>query len=282
MKKMITSGSFARVLMAMAVLVPGVRGGEGDRDEGGGGSGQTGADGAPVENTPLTVGITHGPNREALEFFAAYLSRELGARIVWVSVEKAGRKGDRFRVTPVQGISELQHCDVILSNLHRTCATPVELRILKRIFTTKPVVGLRRSHHGFQNWMEADHEVFGVRFGSDYKGEDVRLVLAGEAGENTIVKGFTPDNPESGIYKHFDPEPDVIPLIVGSPAGKPVHPQTWIRVVKRADDLEQRVFYTRYGPDDLRRPGVRDMVVRAILWAVGRESLVAVAPTPPD
>jgi len=35
---------------------------------------------------------------------------------------------------------------------------------------------------------------------------------------------------------------------------------------------DKRAFYTRYDPDDLKDPGVRDMVIRAIFWAAGEEA----------
>ena len=47
-------------------------------------------------------------------------------------------------------------------------------------------------------------------------------------------------------------------------------PQTWQRIVKARGD--QRVFYTRYDPNDVSKyPEVRDLVVEALFWAANRD-----------
>jgi len=176
--------------------------------------------------------------------------------VEWVRAEKSRNE----QATPFSGLENLEEADVILSNLYRTWAPPEQLETLKKHFKSKPVVGMRKAHHGFQNWLEADQEVFGVDYRGHYrhnKRDEDSMWIVAEKKDHALVKGRKPLMPAGGLYRHTDIADDVEVLMVGGPAGDDM-PQTWLR---EADG--RRVFYTRYDPEDLADDGVRDLVIRA-------------------
>lgn len=226
---------------------------------------------APGTSQPLKVALVVTVGKEPLSKFQKYLESNYAVQCSWVEAPRAepGKTKDEFQPTPFTGLEALAGCDVIVSSLYRTWAPPEQLAEIKRHFTTKPVVGLRQAHHGFQNWLEADREVYGVTYKGHYFGPNIKVAVVEDRRDHPIVKGFVPTMPAGGIYQHLDPEKDVEVLIVGSPEGKDPLPQTWMRV---NSVRTQRVFYTRYDADDVAtREGVRDMVVRALFWAAGRD-----------
>jgi len=213
---------------------------------------------------PLRVAIALGPGKKPLEKFARH--REKNYHIQCEFVEAAKAKNEQ--PTPFQNLQALEDCDVIVSNLYRTWAPPDELTKLKKHFRNKPVVGLRKAHHGFQNWLQADQEVCGVDYRGHYFGKNVSLKFAEGAERSPLLAELEIFLPAGGLYQHLDVREDVEVYLVGGPQDKQPLPQTWLRVVKSRDN--QRVFYTRYDPEDLDDPGVRTMVSRAIFWAAGK------------
>jgi hypothetical protein len=222
------------------------------------------------EVRPLRVAICLGPGRRPLAELDTYMEATYRVECDWVEAEKAKSQGGsgRFGDTPFSNLEALDRCDVILSNFYRTSAPEGQMPAIKRAFTTKPVVGLRKAHHGFQNWPAADREVFGVDYRGHYFGPELSQRIAEGQKNHPLVKGFDPILPAGGLYRHLEPAEDVVPLIEGAPKDRPLMAQTWLRV---NPETGQRVFYTRYDPDDLEDPGVRDMVIRAIFWAAGKD-----------
>jgi len=215
---------------------------------------------------PLKVLIALGPGKKPLAEFQKHLEANYHVTCRWMEAEKA--KNDQ--PTPFSGIEELDECDVILSNLYRTWAPPEQLKTLKKNFRSKPVVGLRKAHHGFQNWLEADREVFGVDYRGHYFGKDVRMWIVEEHEEHPFFQKLDDAFlPAGGLYQHLEPAADVEVYMLGGPEDKRPMLQTWSRVVEERGG--QRVFYTRYDPKDLAEPGVREMVIRALCWAAKRD-----------
>lgn len=236
--------------------------------------------GAPAQDAPkpaaapapLKVAFAVTLGQKPLAEFQKYLESNYAVQCTWVEAEKSkpGQTKGEFLPTPFKNLEALATCDVILSSLYRTAAPPEQLAEIKKRFTTKPVVGLRQAHHGFQNWLEADREVYGVTYKGHYFGPNITLAVVENRRDHPLVKGFAPTMPGGGIYQHLDPEKDVEVLIVGSPEGKERLPQTWLRVNA---ERKQRVFYTRYDTNDVAtQDGVRDLVVRALCWAAGRDA----------
>jgi len=226
---------------------------------------------APGTSQPLKVALVVTVGKESLSKFQKYLESNFAVQCSWVEAPRAepGKTKSEFQPTPFTGLEALVGCDVIVSSLYRTWAPPEQLAEIKRQFMSKPVVGLRQAHHGFQNWLEADREVYGVTYKGHYFGPNIKVAVVEERRDHPVVKGFVPTMPAGGIYQHLHPDKDVEVLIVGSPEGTDPLPQTWMWVNSART---QRVFYTRYDADDVAaKEGVRDMVVRALFWAAGRD-----------
>lgn len=226
----------------------------------------------PAERAPLRVAICFGPGKKQLDALAKHMESEYRVACSLIEAAKAEpKKGEEATPAPFQpGLEPLESADVIVSNLYRTWAPPEQLDVLKKHFTGKPVVGLRKAHHGFQNWLSADQEVFGVRYRGHYFGKEVTQTIVPKHAGNPLLKGLDVSKlPSGGLYGHSDLSPEVDVLIEGGPKDKPPMPQTWTRVDPKTG---RRVFYTRYDPDDIAKdPAVRDMVVRAIFWAAGKD-----------
>jgi len=228
------------------------------------------------ERGPLKVVIAAGQGKDQLLKYKAYLEQNFDVQVNVLEMESAKQdpKTKKHIETPCKGIEALADCDVIVSNLYRTWAPADQLDILKKYYRSKPVVGLRKAHHGFQNWLDADKEVFGVRYRGHYFGKNVTITLVDKHRDHPIFKGFKPFLPGGGLYQHTELAPDIEVYMTGGPEDQPAAPQVWSRVVKEEDN--RRVFYTRYDPSDLvKDAGVRDMVTRAIYWAAGREAAPA-------
>ena len=217
----------------------------------------------------LKVVIAAGPGQQPLGEFQKFLKARHQVECRWLRMEKAKREqgNESYAPTPAEGLPSLAWCDVILSNLYRTWAPPEQLTELRRQFRSKPVVGLRKAHHGFQNWPEADRDVFGVRYRGHYFGKNVTLRIVERRANDPLLENVEPKMPAGGLYKHIDLQPDVDVLMIGGPENSPPHPQMWRRIHAKTG---QRVIYTRYDPDDLSNASVRDMIVRSLFWAANR------------
>jgi len=201
-----------------------------------------------------------GPNKEALAKFRDHLREHYRVEITWIQAGPG---------KALPGIEALRTCDVFLSNLRRTRPTPAQLAIIKKHCADgRPVVGLRRAHHGFQNWLEADREVFGAHYkGHGGWGRNGKLVIPDDQKGNPLLAGLKPFMPGGGLYHHAQLDPKATVLMM-SVVGDKTYPQTWTLV--RANG--QRVFYTRFDPTDIvKDEGVRNVVIRALFWAAQRE-----------
>jgi hypothetical protein len=222
---------------------------------------------------PLKVVIAAGEGAGQLRKFAKYLEENYPVKCYFVEGEKSKADKDKKQsVTEFKGLEHLADADVIVSNLYRTWAPPDQLEQLKKAFLSKPVVGLRKASHGFQNWLEADKEVFGAKYKGHYGFEkNCFIEVVDKHKDHPFVRDLKVTIPGGGTYGYKEVADDVEPYQVGGEKGKPGDPQTWSRIVKERGN--QRVFYTRYDPNDIQENStVRDLVIRAIYWAAGREA----------
>ncbi len=224
-----------------------------------------------VKVKPLHIAIAVSQGKEQLVRYKNFLENNYLVRVSVIGPEESKKGKDKKNVeTPFVGLDALADAEVILSNLYRTSPTPEHLAILKKAFLSKPVVGMRKAHHGFQNWLDVSKEVFGVNYRGHYFGKDVTIEIVGEHKDNPLLAGVKPFLPGGGLYQHTEVAPDVEILMVGGPAGKDKMPQMWSRIVKERN--QQRTLYTRYDPNDLdKNPPIRDMVTRALFWAANRD-----------
>lgn len=233
---------------------------------------------AEQARVPLKIAVvSSGDGKDGgLAKLKTYLETTYNVQVVLISAPALGGAFDKEGTTAPFRIGKdsldnemkpLQEADVILSAMYRTAAPAEQLKTLKHCFLTKPVVGLRRAHHGFQNWPEADREVFGIHYKGHQGGMNFRAVEAQK--NHPVITGFEPIEPDGGYYAHQSPAEDVTPLLIMTTKdGKTEVPQTWFRVNK---ETGRRAFYTRYGPDSVGIPAVRDLVVRALFWAANRD-----------
>ena len=230
---------------------------------------QASAQNAGTKPLHLVICVTEGKGQ--LLKYKKYLEDTYQVRCSVVGPEEVKDKKDKKNVeTPFVGLDALADADVILSNLYRTSPTPEHLAILKKAFLSKPVVGMRKAHHGFQNWLDVSKEVFGVNYRGHYFGKDVTIEIVDKHKDHPLLAGVKPFVPGGGLYQHTEVASDVDVLMVGGPAGKDKMPQMWSRVVK--DRNNQRTLYTRYDPNDLdKNPPIRDMLTRAMFWAADRD-----------
>ena len=232
------------------------------------------AAGQPAGKKPLHLVICVTEGKGQLLKYKKYLEDNYAVRCSVIGPEEKKDKKDKDKKnveTPFVGLDALADADVILSNLYRTSPTPEHLAILKKAFLSKPVVGMRKAHHGFQNWLDVSKEVFGVNYRGHYFGKDVTIEIVDKHKDHPLLAGVKPFLPGGGLYQHTEVATDVEVLMVGGPAGKDKMPQMWSRVVK--DRNSQRTLYTRYDPNDLdKNPPIRDMVTRAIFWAANRDA----------
>ncbi len=232
-----------------------------------------------ANNKPIHVVIAFGPGKGELTEFARHLKKTYGMKVSLVEAAKAKKtknarkETNTYEPTPFSNIQAFADADVIVSNLYRTWAPPDQLKQIKQHFKSKPVVGLRKAHHAFQNWLGADREVFGVSYKGHYYGNNVTIRIVDKHAQHPLMRNVHAFLPEGGLYKHVDPEKNVESLMIGGPSDEEPMPQCWTRIVKDRDN--QRVFYTRYDPKDLKDAGVRDLVVRAIQWAAAQGTTVS-------
>ncbi|WP_145048156.1 ThuA domain-containing protein [Lignipirellula cremea] len=216
-----------------------------------------------ADEQPLRIAIAASPNQFAsLEM---YLEQHYLVQCVRVDASKGG---------PIPDAAKLRDCDVMLLNHYRTEPTAEQLAEVRKFFLSgKPVVGARKASHAYQNWLEIDRIVFGVKYGSHFnpskKKEDLKQVLTPRGRTHGLVRDLSLVIPGGGLYKYTELADDVEVLIEGGVDGD-MMPQTWQRTV--AERGGQRVFYTRYDPDDVNQyPEVRDLLVDALFWAAKRD-----------
>jgi type 1 glutamine amidotransferase len=201
-----------------------------------------------------------------LAAYEQYLQTNYHVRCTWMGDD--GAKGAPKVLTGVDGLGD---CDVLLLNLYRTTPGPEDLKAIQQYFQAgRPVVGLRKASHSFQNWVEADRIVFGARYGGHFfKDRKAQTVFIEDRNkEHPLVKGFQPFMCGGGLYNYTQLAPEVEVLMSGGPPGE-FMPVTWTRIHK---ETRGRIFYTRYDPNDLKNDeGCRQLVARALFWAADRD-----------
>jgi type 1 glutamine amidotransferase len=213
------------------------------------------------EGAPLRIAIAASPKQFAS--LQKHLEENFHVVCVRIDANKAGEVPDA---------AKLADCDVMLLNHYRTQPTEEQLKHLQKYFLSgKPVVGTRKASHAYQNWLEVDQVVFGAKYGGHFfeKKAEQTVFIESKRKDNSLVKDVKPIMCGGGLYNYTKLAPDVEVLMSGGPPGKSM-PVTWLRVIK--DRGNQRVFYTRYDPDDVaKQADIRDMVVKALFWAAGRD-----------
>lgn len=173
----------------------------------------------------------------------------------------------------VRGLEQLVEADVWIGSVDkRTKPSEEQLAHFKKFHEAgKPIVGYRAASHVFQNWLAADKEVFGIKYGGHHllnKEKDLRIEVAEGAKDHPLLKGIALPPPNSGSYVYTEAAPDVKVLLrCGLPGD--MMPHTWVR---ENANTKGRVFYTRYDAKDLATDEVcRQLFLRGLFWALNRD-----------
>jgi hypothetical protein len=173
----------------------------------------------------------------------------------------------------VDGLEKLAGCDVWIGSIQKRIEPSDEqLAYFKKFHQSGgAVLGYRAATHVFQNYLAADKEIFGAKYGNHHLSEkDPQLVIevtsAGK--DHALLKGLTPPPPRSGSYYYTELTDDVKVLLRSGLAGD-MMPHTWTRENAKT---KGRVFYTRYDAKDLaENETCRELFLRGLAWVAKRE-----------
>ena len=131
----------------------------------------------------------------------------------------------------------------------------------------KPLLALRTSIHGFENWPEFGMEVLGGTWGPESeKAAGFEVQAAPGAASLPILSGVAaPFRSESTLYQVLPLGSSTEPVLMGkSSAGE--GPVAWIRTRRK-----ERIFYTSLGrPEDFKLAPFRRLLTNGVQWALDR------------
>lgn len=195
------------------------------------------------------------------------MEKEYAVRFLTGGVKPGGKEKE----DNITGLEQLTDADLWIGSVaKRTFPSEAQLGHFKKFLEAgKPFVGYRAASHVFQNWLQVDKEVFGVKYGGHHlqdKEKDVKVELAKGEADHPILKGIEPPPPTSGSYVYTEVAPDVRVLLYSGIPGN-MMPHTWVRENKKT---KGRVFYTRYDAKELGSgEAYRKLFLRGIVWALG-------------
>ena len=210
---------------------------------------------------PRIVFVLAEDEYHAKETMPAFAKDELEKRLGWKATILQGDSK-----TELQGIEAVDDADLLVLYMRRRTLPADRLNRFKKHFDSgKPVVALRTSSHGFQNWLEFDDVVLGCNYtGHHGTGTTTRVTPAGSAAGHPILRGVAPFDSAGSLYKSTPLAPSATPLLVGRWKDAPEEPVAWTNTHKGG-----RVFYTSLGhPDDFNDPRFRRLLLNGILWAL--------------
>ncbi len=184
-----------------------------------------------------------------------------------------GKKADGKETDNVAGLEQLATADLWIGSANkRTFPSDAQLEHFKKYLVAgKPFVGYRAASHVFENWLRADQEVFGAKYGGHHllnkeKDDKFKIELTKGAADHPILKGLEPPKTLSGSYRYTELADDVTVLLKSGLPGD-MMPHTWVRENVKT---KGRAFYTRYDAKDLAtNKTCREIFLRGIAWAIG-------------
>jgi len=183
-------------------------------------------------------------------------------------------------------LSPLTECDLALFFARRLTIEGEQLEYVKQYVNSgKPIIALRNSSHGFQNWLEFDQTVLGGNYHGHNEGSKPEsAVLDAEnkrypAGEPVGPIQYLTVNPQNknhpvltgvndftsrySLYKTSPVASDVQVLVTGTIPDVDKQPVAWTRDYNGA-----RVFYVSLGGvQDFENENFIKMLTNAIFWA---------------
>src|SRR4051812_40280088 len=210
-------------------------------------AGFVGAAGKAKEKPSTPLRVLVACSKGQLNHYQRWLQENYHVKCVWAGdgsqKPKKGEKQSKER--DIVGMEQAEKCDVMLLNLYRVTPNEKQLALVKKYFASgKPVVGLRKASHAFQNWQAIDREVFGAHYGGHFlqnsKGLTMKVEEKGK--KSPLIGDFKPFLPGGGLYKYTELAPEALVLISGGQEGN-MMPQVWSRVHPKT---KTRIFYARY------------------------------------
>jgi type 1 glutamine amidotransferase len=192
-------------------------------------------------------------------FFKAHVAPKLKADVTFLNSDST---------TDVPGLDTLDDADLLVLFVRRRTLPENQMaKIRGYLDRGKPLVALRTSSHGFENWKEFDHDVLGGNY-QGHHGKDLKMTvrLAAGADASPIAREVkTPFESKASLYKASPLAKTATPLLVGKAADVPEEPVAWTNAYKGG-----RVFYTSLGHQaDFEQPAFRALLLNGIVWALG-------------
>jgi len=217
-----------------------------------------------------------------------FLSGETGydseRTLTQIAQELESRHGMRCQIlaatskTDLPGLEMLEDADLAVFYLDSLALPASQLTQIRAYLNAgKPLVALRTTIQGFDNWKEFGQEVLGAPWRYHYgSASSTDVTVIPEAAGHPIVEGVAKEfHCRSWLY-HVLPLPSSVrPLLMGRSAGpserseRVPNPVAWTKTHKGG-----RVFYTSLGhPEDFQVEPFRKLLVNAIYWGLGRPGI---------
>ena len=197
---------------------------------------------------------------KALGIYKAWLEAHYDAEVTLVSADGW---------TKLPGIEALDDCDVALFFTRRLQIDGEPLEKVKAYLTSgRPFVGVRTASHGFQNWLEFDHDIMGGNYHNHYgNGPTTAVHVKPSAREHPILAGVEELYSPYSLYKNQGVAEDVDVLLLGKTPDSAYEPLAWTREINGG-----RLFYTSLGGvSDFEGQSFCRMITNALYWTTGRE-----------
>ncbi len=204
---------------------------------------------------------------------------EYDAKETLPAFAKTFNKNDAFRIThltgnqkktDIPGLAAMDSADLIVLYFRRTTLPADQLAKFKAWFEAgKPVVAIRTTSHGFQNWLEFDRIVLGATYGNHYgnKADGTHIHFVEKQAKHAILAGLEQKTFHSTmwVYKYTNLADSVTVLMTGKYKDQ-LEPVTWTNIHKGG-----RVFYTSLGhQNDFKDETFLKMLGNGIHWCLAK------------
>ena len=182
--------------------------------------------------------------------------------------------------TDIPGIQAIDGADLLILYMRRTQLPEAQLTRFKSYFASgRPIVAIRTSSHGFQNWLDFDHEVLGAKYDNHHgnKKEGSEISFVADHAKHAVLAGIEakPFHSPMWIYKYPRMDESCTVLMRGTYDGK-TEPVTWVRSRKTDTGPDAakvagngRVFYTAMGvPEDFKNPAFVKLLTNGVQWCL--------------
>lgn len=182
--------------------------------------------------------------------------------------------------TDIPGLDAIASADLLVLYMRRSQLPDAQLGLFKTYFSTgKPVVALRTTSHGFQNWLAFDKEVLGAQYDNHHnnKKDGSQISFVAEQAKHPVLAGIEakPFHSPMWIYKYPTMDESCTVLMRGSFNGK-TEPVLWVRTRKIERDTNSakatgngRVLYTALGvPEDFKNPLFVKLLTNGVQWCL--------------